>query len=138
MTYLKKITFFLQMSICFLLILIFFLSSYYLYFFQFLRFIIWVDIYEVIYRYWFIYVVLLIEFVILLFFLLQPLSGSDEYFLNYRINQFLFHFYYFVPALNVITRNTFFLQIFNQKAIRVLNISKNIILMFQKYLLFLE
>lgn len=87
-----------------------------------------VDIYEVIYRYWFIYVVLLIEFVILLFFSLQPLPGSDEYFLNYRINQFLFHFYYFVPALNVITRNTYFLPNFQSKAlIKMLNISKNII-----------
>ena len=48
--------------------------------------------------------------------------------MNYRINQFLFHFYYFVPALNVITRNTYFPPNFQSKSlIRVLNISKNII-----------
>jgi len=98
-----------------------------------------VDIFEILFRYWHIFIILLVEAFLLVILFFFPVSGADTNLIDYRINQFLFHFYYFIPALNVISRNSYFPPNFRtENLMKIIYILKKIIFHIPKvFILFL-
>ena len=104
----------------------------------FIFFVFKIDIFEILYRYWHIFIILFVEAFLLIIFFFFPVSGADTDLIDYRINQFLFHFYYFIPALNVISRNSFFpLNFRTEILMRIINIIKKIVFHIPKVFSFL-